>query len=69
MEELKTASKARIVSLACSVLCCLALRKLLFSCAGVARALNISASAVSKAVAKGQSLTISKEIQKKILGI
>jgi chromosomal replication initiation ATPase DnaA len=69
MEEFKTASKARTVSLARSVLCYLAVRKLLFSCAEVARTLNISASAVSKAVAKGQTLTNRTKIQKEILGI
>jgi chromosomal replication initiation ATPase DnaA len=55
--ELKTATKARQVSLARSVFCYLAVRKLLFSCAEVARALNISPSAVSKAGAKGQALS------------
>ena len=69
MEELKTASKARTISLARSVLCYLAVRKLLFSCAKVARALNISASAVSKAVTKGHALTNRKKIQMEILGI
>jgi REP element-mobilizing transposase RayT len=68
-EELKTTSKARTVSLARSVLCYLAVRQLLFSCAEVARTLNISASAVSKAVAKGQALTNRTKIQKEILGI
>jgi chromosomal replication initiation ATPase DnaA len=69
MEEFKTASKARTVSLARSVLCYLAVRKLLFSCAEVARTLNISASAVSKAVAKGQALASRTKLQKEILGI
>jgi len=69
IEQLKTASKARTVSLARWVLCYLAVRQLLFSCVEVARALNISASAVSKAVAKGQALTNRAKIQKEILGI
>jgi hypothetical protein len=69
VEELKTASKARTVSLARSVLCYLAVRKLLFSCAEVARVLNISASAVSKAVAKGRAQTNRAKIQMEILGI
>ena len=69
MEELKTASKARSVSLARCVLCYLAVRKLLFSCTEVARALNVSASAVSKAVTKGQALTNRAKIQMEILGI
>jgi hypothetical protein len=45
--ELKKVTNARQVSLARSVHCYLAVRKLLFSCAEVARALNISPSAVS----------------------
>ena len=69
MEELKTASKARRISLARSVVCYLAVRKLLFSCAEVARALNISPSAVSKAVAKGCALPNRTKIQMEILGI
>jgi len=68
-EDLKTASKARIISLARSVFCYLAVRQLLFSCVEVARALNVSASAVSKSVAKGQALANRTKIQKEILGI
>ncbi|MDX1709321.1 MAG: transposase [Desulfobacterales bacterium] len=67
--ELKTASKARRVSLARSILCYLAVRKLLFSCADVARMLNISPSAVSKAVTKGQTLVNRRKIEMAILGI
>ena len=66
---LKTATKAREVSLARSLLCYLAVRKLMVSCADVARELNISPSAVSKAVAKGQSLSNRAKIEKDILGI
>jgi chromosomal replication initiation ATPase DnaA len=69
VDELKTASKARTVSLARSVLCYLAVRKLLFSCTEVARTLNISASSVSKAVAKGRALANHAKIQMEILGI
>jgi REP element-mobilizing transposase RayT len=68
-EELKTASKAKQISLARSILCYLAVRKLMFSCVEVARALNISPSAVSKAVIKGQALADRPKIQKEILGI
>ena len=68
-EELKTASKAKQISLARSILCYLAVRKLMFSCTEVARALNISPSAVSKAVIKGQALADRPKIQKEILGI
>ena len=67
--ELKTASKARKVSLARTILCYLAVRKLLFSCAEVARALNISSSTVSKAVTKGHALPNRTKIQMEILGI
>ena len=66
--ELKTASKARQVSLARSILCYLAVRKLLFSCAEVARVLQISPSAVSKAVTKGHALENCKKIEMEILG-
>jgi REP element-mobilizing transposase RayT len=69
MEDLKTASKARTISLARSMLCYIAVRKLLFSCTEVARSLNISASAVSKAVIKGRALTNRAKIQMEILGI
>lgn len=51
--ELKTPSKARTVSLGRCVLCYLAVREMLYSCAEVARQLNISPSAVSKAVSRG----------------
>lgn len=69
IEELKTASKARAVSSARWLLCYLAVRKLLFSCTEIARALNISASAVSKAVVKGHALANRTKLQRKILGI
>ena len=69
MAVLKTATKAREVSLARFILCYLAVRKLLFSCAEVARALNISPSAVSKAVVKGQALSDRMKIEKDILAI
>jgi REP element-mobilizing transposase RayT len=67
--ELKTASKARRVSLARSILSYLAVRKLLLSCDEVARALNISPSAVSKAVTKGHALANREKIEMEILGI
>jgi len=69
IEELKTASKARTVSSARCLLCYLAVRKLLFSCAEVSRALYISPSAVSKAVIRGHTLPDRIKIQRKILGI
>jgi REP-associated tyrosine transposase len=70
IEELKTPSKGRTISLARCVLCYLAVRKLLYSCAEVARALNISPSAVSKSVNKGARVTSKRiKIQKEVLGI
>lgn len=68
IEELKTASKERRISRARSILSYLAVRKLMISCADVARVLNISPSAVSKAVIKGQAVTDRRKIQGKILG-
>ncbi|MGD9301182.1 MAG: helix-turn-helix domain-containing protein [Desulfobacterales bacterium] len=66
-EDLKTASKERRISRARSILSYLAVRKMMISCAEVARALNISPSAVSKAVIKGRALIDRKQIQKQLL--
>jgi hypothetical protein len=62
IDELKTASKQRNISHARSVVCYLAVRKLMISCTNVARALKISPSTVSKAVAKGRSVQDQKKI-------
>ena len=67
-EDLKTASKERKISRARSLVSYLAVRKLMMSCADVARVLRISPSAVSKAVIKGRVAIDRKEIQKDILG-
>jgi putative transposase len=69
IEDLKTASKERRISHARSMVCYLAVRKLMISCAEVARALKISPSTVSKTVIKGRVVYDRKKIQKDLLGI
>jgi len=53
--DLKTNSKAEQISKARAVFCYLCVRKLQISGAEVARRLNITPSAVSKAVLRGQN--------------
>jgi chromosomal replication initiation ATPase DnaA len=53
-ELLSTPSKDRNVSRARAILCYLAVRRLMMSCAAVARALNLSPSMVSRAVGRGR---------------
>jgi REP element-mobilizing transposase RayT/DNA-binding CsgD family transcriptional regulator len=67
--DLKTSSKHRRIVQARAVLCYLAVRKLRFSCADVARQLNISPNTVSMAVSRGQKIEDIKKIQKQVLGI
>ena len=67
IEDLKTASKERNISHARSVVCYLAVRKLMVSCADVARTLKISPSTVSKAVIKGRAAKDRKKILKDLL--
>ena len=67
-EDLKTASKEREISRARSMVSYLAVRKLMNSCAAVARALNVTPSTVSKAVIKGRIAIDRKKIEKDILG-
>ncbi|CAB1085043.1 hypothetical protein D1AOALGA4SA_12540 [Olavius algarvensis Delta 1 endosymbiont] len=69
IEELTTPSKERRISHARSVVCYLAVRKLIISCANVARTLKISPSTVSKAVIKGRAVQDRKKILKDLLGI
>jgi hypothetical protein len=69
VEDLKSASKERNISHARSVVCYLAVRKLMISCADVARALKISPSTVSKTVIKGRAVNDRKKIQADLLGI
>jgi len=68
-EDLKTASKERSISHARSVVCYLAVRKLMISCTDVARELKISPSTVSKTVIKGRAVHDRKKIQTDLLGI
>ena len=69
IEELKTGSKERKISHARSVVCYLAVRKLMISCADAARALKISPSTVSKAAIKGRAVQDRKKILKDLLEI
>jgi REP element-mobilizing transposase RayT len=66
-EDLKTASKQSTITLARRMLCFLAVRKLMLSCTEVARKLNISPTAVSRAAEIGRHLPDRDKIQKKVL--
>jgi putative transposase len=66
-EDLKTKSKSPTIAKARSVYCYLAVRELDFSGATVARKLNISASAVSKAVVRGHDILRESELKKTLL--
>ncbi len=66
-KELKTASKQSTITKARSLICYLAVRKLMISCADVARALNISPATVSRATSRGAQLSNLEQIQKKLL--
>ena len=66
-EDLKTKSKSPTIAKARSVYCYLAVRELDFSGATVARKLNISASAVSKAVVRGRDILRKNELKKSLL--
>ena len=68
-EDLKSASKERLVTHARRALCFLAVRKLGYKCTDVCKTLEIKAVTVSKAVNLGSKLPEIKKIQKKILGI
>jgi hypothetical protein len=69
VEDLRTPSKERQITRARRVLCKLAVKELLLSCVEVARALNISHSAVSKAAKWGQEVSDRRELEKQLLGI
>jgi len=68
-EDLRTASKDHTITSARRTLCYLAVRKLMMSCVEVSRQLNISASAVSRAVSRGAKDPNRREIQKRLLQI
>ena len=65
-EDIMTTSEERKISGARAVLCYLGTRKLMISCADIARELNISPSTVSRASGRGRNLPESKEIQRKL---
>ena len=65
-EDIMTTSKERKISVARAVLCYLGTRKLMISCADIARELNISPSTVSRASGRGRNLPELKEIQRKL---
>lgn len=67
LEELKTKSKSPDIVRARSVYCYLAVRELDFSGAAVARGLNITASAVSKAVVRGQDIVSNSKLKNTFL--
>jgi REP element-mobilizing transposase RayT len=69
VDDLQTSSKCRRISKARAVMCYLAVRKLRFSCADVARRLNISPNTVSMAASRGHAIAEIKQIQKQLLGI
>ncbi len=69
IEDLKTVSKERRISRARSIVCYLAVRKLMIRCTEVALSLKINPSTVSKAVIKGRAAIDREEIQKDLLGI
>jgi REP element-mobilizing transposase RayT len=67
IDDLKTRSKLPAIVEARSVFCYLAVRKLCESGAAVARKLNITPSAVSKAVVRGQEILRTRKSEKKLL--
>ena len=67
-QDLKTASKESTLTKARTVLCYLAVRKLMISCAEVARKLGISPATVSRAASRAVKLPNLKRMQKELLG-
>jgi len=67
-DDLKTASKESTLTKARTVLCYLAVRRLMISCADVARHLKISPVTVSRAASRGANLPDLKRIQNELLG-
>lgn len=66
-EDFMTTSEERKISGARASLSNLGTRKLMISCADIARELNISPSTVSRASGRGRDLPESREIQRKML--
>lgn len=67
--DLKTASKQSTITLARRMLCYLAVKKMMLSCTEVARKLNISPTAVSRAAGIGRNLPDRDKIQQELLGL
>ena len=64
LDDLRRGTKTRQVVKARAALCCLAVRKLGATAVELARGLNISPSAVSKSVARGQALAREENLDK-----
>jgi chromosomal replication initiation ATPase DnaA len=67
-EDLKTASTKATISKARTVLCYMAVRKLMISCADVARKMKISPATVSRAVSRASSIEDLNQLQELFLG-
>ena len=67
-EDLKSASKERLVTKARRALCYLAVRKLGYKCTDICKTVDIKAVTVSKAVGLGSKLPEIGKIEKEILG-
>ena len=66
-EVLQSASKQRRAARARSLLCHIAINRLMLSCVDVAKKLNLSQSAVCKAVTRGRSDNLAAEIEQELL--
>jgi chromosomal replication initiation ATPase DnaA len=64
--QLKSQSRKNAVARARSIICCLAIDRLMNTGAGVARELNLSPSAVSKLANRGRIDNLCEEIEKKL---
>lgn len=63
---LRSASKRRDVSRARSIVCCIAVNRLMLSCVEVARELNLSSSSVSKSAIRGRCDSLGYEIEEEL---
>jgi REP element-mobilizing transposase RayT len=68
-DDLKSASKARVITNARRALCYIAVRKLGYKCTDISKAAGIDATTASRAVALGSKLPEIEKIQKQILDI
>ena len=66
-EDLKSASKERVIANARRALCYIAVRKLGYKCTDISKAADIDATAASRAVGLGSKLPQIEMIQKQIL--